>query len=445
MEDTKELEKEADQKRGDSNFPFIKLTLVVLSLSLGVFLLWAAFYPLRQGAPAHGVVVVSGYRKVHQHPYGGVIKEILVKEGDLVKKGQPLITFEDTEIRAQFMQARAEYFSLSLQKARLLAEKSQQPTFSIPKELSPYISDPELMRIYQAQKELFQARRAKLENEKRLLQETILGLTDYISSLKNQYNHLQSQLETLEKQITSLSPLTEAGYYPRNRLLDLQRQAEATRAQLAEISGNLKRAETSLREAKQRLHLLEREYQKDVETELAEVEKRLLMVKESYTTLLDRMEKTTLRAQETGRVMNLRFHASGAVVKPAEPILEILPENSTLIVEAKLSPLHIEEVRPGQEVDLYFPALDPKKTPVLRGKLIYISPDIQYDDFQGQRIPYYLLRVELDPASIKEITKLGKELVPGMPAEVIVKTGERTFLSYLIKPFWDRLSRAFLK
>lgn len=445
MEHIKELEKEPTQKKGDSNFSFIKITLIVLLLSLCIFLLWAAFYPLRQGAPAHGVVVVSGYRKVHQHPYGGVIKEILVKEGDFVKKGQPLITFEDTEIKAQFMQARAEYFSLSLQKARLLAEKSQQSLFTAPKELASYFSDPEFIRIYQAQRELFQARRAKLENEKRLLQETISGLTDYIVSLKNQYHHLQSQIDTLEKQISSLAPLTEAGFYPRNRLLDLQRQSEATRAQLAEISGNIKRAETSLREAKQRLHLLEREYQKDLEAELAEVEKRLLMVKESYTSLLDRMEKTTLRAQETGRVMNLRFHASGAVVRPAEPILEILPENSTLIVEAKLSPLYIEEVRPGQEVDLQFPALDPKKTPVLHGKLIYISPDIQYDEFQGQRIPYYLLRVELDPASIKEIAKLGKELIPGMPAEVIVKTGERTFLSYLIKPFWDRLSKAFLR
>ncbi|MEM4959229.1 MAG: biotin/lipoyl-binding protein, partial [Nanopusillaceae archaeon] len=295
----KELEKK--QEKTETDFPLIKLTFLVLFFSLGVFLLWAAFYPLRQGAPAHGVVVVSGYRKVHQHPYGGVIKEILVKEGDFVQKGQPLIIFEDTEIKAQFMQARVEYLSLSLQKARLLAEKSQQSLFTAPKEFASYFSDPEFIRIYQAQRELFQARRVKLENEKRLLQETISGLTEYIVSLKNQYRHLQSQLDTLEKQISSLAPLTEAGFYPRNRLLDLQRQAEATRAQLAEIIGNIKRAETSLREAKQRLNLLEREYQKDLEAELAEVEKRLLMVKESYTSLLDRLEKTTLRAQETGR------------------------------------------------------------------------------------------------------------------------------------------------
>ena len=182
---------------------------------------------------------------------------------------------------------------------------------------------------------------------------------------------------------------------------------------------------------------------KEVETELAEIEKKLLSLKESYLAIKDKLEKTWIKAPEDGIVMNLRVHTIGGVIMPGEPIMEIVPKDAELIVEAKLSPIHIEEVKVGQPVDLRFIALDPKKTPVLTGMLIYVSPDILIDEKKGY--PYYLVKAKIDKSSMKEIQKLNKEITPGMPVQVIIKTGKRTFLSYLLKPFIDRLSTAFLK
>ncbi len=429
----------------DSPYRLVKLTLLVLIFTLGIFVLWAALAPIDQGAPANGLVTVANYRKVIQHQYGGTIKEILVREGEEVKKGQPLIILEDTELKAQFAQVKAEYVSALAVYARLQAERYFLPRIIYPSEVLEMKDVPEIKKVIQVQEEVFKARRAKLEVDKKIISESVSGFREYSKNLETQKNYYQKQLAIVESQIESLSSLSEEGYYPRNRLLELKRQAEALRAEIAETQANKARAEASVKEYMMRLSAVEREYLKEVESELAEVEKKLLALKETYLAIKDKLEKTEIKAPEDGIVMNLRIHTVGGVIRPAEPILEIVPKNSELIVEAKLSPAHVEEVKVGQPVDLRFIALDPKKTPVLTGKLLYISPDVFYEDTQGMRIPYYLLRIEIEKNSLEELKKLNKEIVPGMPVQAVVKTGKTTFLSYLLKPFLDRLAVSFLK
>lgn len=422
-----------------------KLALYSVLITLLIFLIWASFYPIQQGAPAHGTVVVWGYRKVIQHPYGGTIQEILVKDGDQVRKGQPLLVLEDHEAKAQFSQVRSDYFSALIQKERLLSEKIGRTTLPVPPEVAPHLTEPEIHSLYLAQKSLLQARRAKLENDRKLILQTISGLENYLAELTRQKAHLRTHLEILERQIADLKPLTQEGYFPRNRFLELTRQAESLKSQLAEIEGNIRRTEASILEQKQRLNLLERDYLKDLDTELSEVERRISSLRDTYFALKRRLEKTTITSPIDGTVMALRFHHPGQVIRPAEPILEIVPANATFVIEAKLSPHYVEDVKVGQEVDLRFIAIDPRKTPVLLGKLVYISPDALVEQVPGGFASYYLLRIEPTNETLKELHKLGKEILPGMPVDVIVKTGKRPFLSYILKPFLDRLSTAFLR
>lgn len=421
----------------------IRTALIILACTLGVFLLWAAFAPLNQGAAAGGFVTVADYRKVVQHQYGGTVKEILVKEGQEVKKGQVLIKLEDSEIQARFTQIRGEYFSALAARARLQAERAFGVKVLYPDEVLELKEEPEIKRILQAQEELFRARRAKIETDKKVIMESIRGLKDYTEQLRAQIKSYESQLNIVKTQIQSLKNLSEEGYYPKNRFLDLERMAEDLRGRISETLANQSRAEATAQEYMMRLSALERDYLREVESELAEVEKRLPGLRDSYYALKDMLDKTEIKSPEDGTVMGLRVHTIGGVISAGHPIMEIVPKNSELIIEAKLLPNDIEDVKVGQSADLHFVALDPKKTPVLEGKVIYISPDTQIDE--ASRMPFYLVRVKINEETLEKIRKINKEITPGMPVQIVIKTGSRTFLSYLLKPFIDRLAISFLK
>lgn len=421
----------------------IRFTFYFLLLSLGAFIAWASLAPLKEGAYAPGIVTVATYRKVVQHQYGGTVKEILVREGDEVKKGQVLIKLEDSDIKARYAVAKAEYLSALIIFARLNAEKTFSPTITYPEEVRIFRESPEVAKVRAAQEELFRTRREKHEAEKRIIRETVEGLKGYIENLERQKESYESQLEIVKTQLDSLSSLTEEGYFPRNRYLELRRISEDLRSKIAEVSGLKLRARSQIQELAMRERAIEKEYEREIDAELAEIQKRLIALKDTYNSVKDMLEKTEIRSPEDGMVMGLKVHTVGGVIPPMQPIMEIVPKNSDLIVEAKLSPAHIEDVRRGIKADLRFIALDPKKTPVLEGEVIYVSPDVMVDDLTKHL--YYLLRVRVKEDSLERIAKLNKNITPGMPVQVVIQTGERTLLSYLLKPFLDRLAISFLK
>lgn len=421
----------------------IKVSSYFLLLTLGVFVAWAAFAPLKQGAPAAGLVVHATYRKVVQHQYGGTVKEILVHEGDEVKKGQVLIKLEDSEIRARYTNVKAEYISALIVYARLKAEKAFSPSITYPDEVKAFWNSPEIKKVILAQEELFRTRRERHEAEKRIIRETIAGLKDYISGLSRQEASYERELSIINDQIASLAPLSEEGYFPKNRYLELKRSAEDLRAKISEVSASRLRASAQIQEYLMREKAIEKEYQREIDSELADVEKKLIALKDTYNSVKDMLEKTEIKSPEDGMVMGLKIHTVGGVIPPASPIMEIAPKNSDLVVEAKLSPAHIEEVKKGTGVDLHFTALDPKRTPVLEGEVTYVSPDVMVDD--ATKHLYYLLRIKVKEESLEKIRKMNKEITAGMPVQVVVRTGSRTFLSYLFKPFFDRLAISFLR
>jgi len=421
----------------------IKISLIVLACTLGIFLLWAAFAPLNQGASAGGFVTVANYRKVIQHQYGGTIKDILVKEGEEVKKGQVLIKLEDSDIKARYAQIRGEFITALVIQARLNAERAFMSKIIYPEEVLKFKDEPEIKRVIMAQEEFFRARRAKLDTDRRIIMESLSGFKHYAEQLSQQKLSYEKQLEIIKGQLQSLKSLSEEGYYPRNRFLDLERAAEDLRGKISETSANQLRAQATVQEYMMRMSAIERDYLRDVEAELADIEKKLPGLRDSYNAIRDMLDKTEIKSPEDGIAMGLRVHTIGGVISPGQPILEIVPKNAELIVEAKLSPTHIEDVKKGQSADLHFVALDPKKTPILEGNVVYVSPDILTDE--ATKAPYYLVRVEIKEDSMKKIKKLNKEITPGMPVQVVIKTGSRTFLSYLFKPFLDRLAISFLR
>jgi HlyD family type I secretion membrane fusion protein len=434
----------SEKEEGSKDFKLIiRRTFLVILVFLGGFLVWAALAPLSTGAVAPGTVTVATYRKILQHQHGGAIKEILVREGDFAKKGQVLIRLDDANAKAQLAQVRSEYFQSMVAKYRLIAERTLSGKISYPPEIIEMSKDREFARFMTSQQSLFLASKEKYESERRGTIDVISSLKETKDQLVEQKKSLERQMEIQKKQLDSLKESSEQGYYPRNRYLDLQRGFEEIHGKKIETEAGLMRTESSIREYGLRLRSLETEYLRQIETELNEIDKKATTLKDQYVAALNILEKTEIRAPENGVVMNLDIHTIGGVITPGQPLLEILPEDATLIVEAKVNPNDIEGIHIGAKADLRFTALNAKKTPVFEGTLLYLSPDVQFDE--NMRMSYYLARTGIDESSMKKLHSFQHEIKPGMPVQVILKKGERTFLSYLLKVFVDRLSVAFTR
>ncbi|ROR03197.1 HlyD family type I secretion periplasmic adaptor subunit [Desulfosoma caldarium] len=407
------------------------------------FVLWAVLAPIQLGAVAMGQVTAATFTKVVQHPYGGTVKDILVQDGDAVDKGQVLIRLEDATARAQYAQVYSEYLQALVVRARLEAEKAGLERIQYPEEVRRMEHDPVIRGVMRAQEELFRVRRAKRADEKQVLQRNLEGYREAAANLKVQARALERQAELLGEQIQAVSVLAEDGYYPRNRLLDLQRSLEAVRANLSEVVTSRARMEASARETEARLQALESEQAREVEDQLAEVVKRLMALQDQFAAVQDHLEKTEIRAPEAGIVMNLRVRSVGAVISPGQGILQIVPKGASFVVEAKVSTQDIEDVQVGSEAILRFMAINPKTSPTFDGTVLYVSPDVQYDEVH--RVPYYLCRVSIPPETVEKIAAMGKEIIPGMPVMVIVKKASTTFFAWLWKPFTDRMAIAFTR
>lgn len=421
----------------------VKIGLGFIGLFFATFVAWALWAPIQLGVVASGVVAVASHTKVVQHPYGGTVKEILVQDGDSVEVGQVLVRLEDTAARAQFAQVTSEYLQALVVRARLLAEKEGAEAIHYPPEVLAMQEDPAIRRVMFSQEALFRARRTQHQNETDVLVKSLEGLRQYARKLELQSQAYDREWEVLQRQISAVTDLAKEGYYPRNRLLDIQRSLENVAANRSEVEANRARVLGSIQETEARLQALRGQYLKDVEDQLAEATKRLYALQEQHAAVKDVLEKTEIRAPEAGIVMNLRIRTIGGVITAGQPILQIVPKESTFIVEAKVSPADIEDVHPAMEAVLRFVAIDPKKSPTFHGTVTYVSPDVQYDEVH--KVNYYLCRIAVGPETLEKVAAMGKEVIPGMPVQVTVKKSVTTFFAYLWKPFTDRLAVAFTR
>lgn len=439
-DETKEIQTQVEGITLKTNIQRVKtIALFIILGGFGAFLIWATFAPLDEGVVAPGVITVMSYRKTVQHKDGGIVQEILVAEGDKVKEGQVLIRLNDALPKANLAAVKSEYLSALAIESRLLSERALSESIRFHPELLSARSNPEVAELMSRQVQLFNTRRSALENEKKILRESIKGLKEYITGLEELQRSRAIQIDLLTKEMQSLSTLAEEGYYPKSRILEMQRQIADLTGKRSEDLANIERARRGITELEMKIVLREQEFLKEVEFQLTEVQKRLSALKDQYVAAMDVLQRTEIRAPESGIVLGLRIHTIGGVISPGQPILDIVPQNAELVVEARVMPHDIDKVRKGLNAELRFSAFKMKNTPVAEGEVILVSPDRLIDQTSG--IPYYLCKVRLTDKAMKAIS--GLELQPGMPVEVILKTGKRTFLRYLLSPLLDRIAVSF--
>ncbi|HWP13478.1 MAG TPA: HlyD family type I secretion periplasmic adaptor subunit [Ramlibacter sp.] len=405
-------------------------------VTLVIFLLWGAFAPLDEGVPAQGLVAIDTKRKPVQHLSGGLVKEVLIGEGSRVKEGQLLIKLDDAAARANFEAVRQRYLGLRAMHGRLLAEQAGQAAISFHPHLSAAAPDPLIRQQMTTQEQLLQSRRSALRADLQSLQESIHGQEGLIQAYSGMLGNRRSQLALLNEELTNTRGLVQEGYAPRNRQLELERMVAESSTSIAELTGNTVRAQRSILELRQRVISRQQEYRKEVDSQLADVTREVLSDAEKFHALQDDLTRTEIKAPASGQVVGLAVQAVGGVIAPGQKLMDIVPENESLLLEARVMPHFIDRVHAGLAVDVRFNAFARSPQLVVGGKVISVSGDLLTEP--GTNINYYLARVAVTPEGLKELGK--RQMQPGMPVEVVFKTGQRSLLTYMLHPLTKRIA-----
>jgi membrane fusion protein, protease secretion system len=413
-----------------------RLGLWVLGIGLGGFLLWAAFAPLDEGVPSTGQVAIDTKRKAVQHPSGGIVKEVLVHEGDRVKEGQLLIRLDEAVARANYESMRQQYLQLRAQQGRLVAEQTGATTITWHPDLAAAKQDPLIQQQILTQEQLFQSRRASLRADLQATQESIEGQKSLIRSYQSMITSRRSQLDLVTEQLKNLRPLVAEGYVPRTQQMDLERMTADTNASMAEILGNLERGQRAVMELQQRYIMRQQDYRKEVETQLADVNRDVQSDDTKLHSYTEDLARVDIKSPAPGQVVGLAVQTVGAVIQGGQKIMDIVPDDEPLLLETRVPPNMIDRVHAGLPVDVRFSSFANSPQLVVQGTVISISGDLLTDQPTNQT--YYLARVRLTPEGVK---KLGhRVLQPGMPVDVVLKTGERSMLTYLLHPWMKRMA-----
>lgn len=415
----------------------MRIGLWALGLGFGGFLLWAALAPLDEGVPTQGAVSIDTKRKTVQHLSGGLVEELLVREGDMVQAGQVLVRLDPAVSRANYEAARQRYMGLKATESRLLAEQKGASQIDFPAEVLKS-NDPAVQQQVVTQQSLFASRRAALEAELRAIDESVQGLEAMITAYEAQLQSQQQRLASLQAELAGVRDLVGEGYAPRNRQMDLERQVAATEAAIAELRGNLTRSRRSIAELRQRAILRQQEYRKEGDTLLAQIRLEIQANLEKYKAAEEELARTEIRAPVAGQVVGLAIHTVGGVIQPAQRLMDIVPLDEPLLLEARIPPHLIDRVEPGQLADIRFNAFAHSPVLVVEGKVESVSKDLISEPSPQGNIAYYLARVAVTPEGLKRLGN--RHMQPGMPAEIIIKTGERSLLTYLLHPLAKRFA-----
>ena len=412
----------------------LRLGLWILLVGFGGFLLWAFLAPLDEGIPAPGLVSVESSRKRVDHASGGIIEQILVREGQTVQAGDPLVELNEIQWRSAVQATRSQYQTALATLSRLRAERDAAAAIAFPAELAN-TNDSEVLKIIAAQTGLFRARREALAGELRIIRESVRGLEQQLASLAQLRVGRDLQVALFREQLDSYQNLKKSGFLSRNHVIEVERQLAEVQGRQSEDLANIAGINARLGELRIRGAQREAEYRREVETLLADAQREVATLGERQIAQQDTLTRLVIRAPVAGRVVDLAYHTLGGVVKPGERILDIVPLDDEVIVEARMAPQHIDRLHVGLPADVHLEAYANRaEQPVVTGQIKVVSADALVDAKTG--LPYFAVRVAV-PRS--EVSKLGDvKLLPGMLATVMVKTGERTLAAYLARPLLRR-------
>ena len=411
--------------------------LWVLGLGFGGFLLWAALAPLDEGVPTQGMVTLDTKRKTVQHLSGGIVKEVLVQEGQQVKEGQPLLRLDGAVAKANYEAVRQRYLGYRAMQSRLFAEQAGSDAIAFHPDVKAAMSDPLIKQQVSTQQQLIQARRAALAADLQGIEESVQGLKEQLTSYQNILVQRRSQLALLNEELTNTRGMVKEGYAPRNRQLELERMVAESNAAIADLMGNSLRVNRQVAELTQRSLARKQEYRKEVESQLAEVTREVQSDAEKFVAVTADLDRMEIKAPATGQVVGLTVQTVGAVLQPGQKLLDVVPDSQTLLLEAHIPPHLIDKVQAGLSTDVRFNAFAHSPQLVVEGKVLSVSGDLLSDPAQPQ-FSYFLARVQVTPDGMKTLGS--RQMQPGMPAEIVIKTGERSMLTYLLHPLVKRMA-----
>ncbi|TXH39985.1 MAG: HlyD family type I secretion periplasmic adaptor subunit [Burkholderiaceae bacterium] len=415
-----------------------RVGLWALAIGFGGFLLWAGLAPLDEGVPGQGVVAIDTKRKAVQHLSGGIVKEVLVREGDEVKAGQLLIRLDEAVARANYEATRQRYLGLRAMQGRLQAEQSGQAKITFHPDLEKAGADPLIRQQMLNQEQLFMTRRNLLRSDLQSIEESIQGQQGLLQAYEGMLVNRRNQLSLINEELGNLRGLVKEGYAPRNRQLEMERMAADSSTAIADLQGNTVRAQRAIGELRQRAVSRQQDYRREVETQMADVSREVLSEEQKFKAVSNDLERTEIRAPVGGQVVSLAVQTVGGVVQPGQKLMDIVPEDEALLLEAHVAPHLIDRVQAQMPVDVRFNSFAHSPQLVVEGKVVSVSGDLLTEPQTG--VPYYLARVQVTPTGLKTLGK--RQLQTGMPVEVVFKTGERSMLTYLLHPLIKRVSAA---
>jgi len=415
-----------------------RVGLWALGIGLGGFLLWAALAPLDEGVPSQGLVSIDTKRKAVQHPTGGIVKEVLVGEGSRVKEGQLLIRLDEAATRANYEATRQHYMGLRAVQGRLLAEQSDAATITFHPDLISAGQDPLIRSQMVTQQQLFQSRKMGLRADMQAIQQNIQGQQAQISSYEGVLSSRRNQLGLINDELKQTRELVKEGYAPRNRQLELERMVADANGAIADMLGNIARTQSAIGQMRQQLISRQQDYRKEVEGQLTDVTSQVQTDEPKLRALADDISRIEIKSPATGQVVGLAVQTVGGVVQAGQKLMDVVPDNELLLVETRVAPNLIDRIKPGLPVDIRFSSFANSPQLVVEGRVVSISGDLLSDPQNNAM--YYLSRVSVTPEGYK---KLGKRVLqPGMPVDVVFKTGERSLLTYMLHPLSKRLAAA---
>ena len=443
-----------------------RFAYALIALFFGGFLGWATVFDLASAAIAPGIVSPEGGARLPvQHFEGGIISEVLIKDGDRVKKGQPLIILQETRAKSQVNQLADQRAILEMRLQRLTAERRLEEKFepnigvvdlndgfgltnrkvdktNVSNEITPTVGSAksELANALNMEAEIFHSRRESLLSQEKILKTQISQLHEEINGLKKQIGSIDTQLDLIKEEIGDLQTLLDKGLGRKPPLLAKKREKANLLGQRATATARIARANQSISQSNAQISDLQTRYVEATDREMSEVRTELVRIVNQLENSEDVLARTTLSAPESGVVVGLTTSTENAVVRPGDIILEIVPGEAALLIDAKVSPLDIDDVREGQKAQIILPAYKQRHMPRVYGIVQYVSADSLTDERTGA--VYFLARVSVDEDVLHEIAP-DIEISDGMLADVMTATGEQTLFNYLIGPFNQSLRRSF--
>jgi HlyD family type I secretion membrane fusion protein len=412
---------------------------LIIALFFGGLGAWATTAPLNGAVVANAVVKVDGNRKSIQHLDGGIIKELRVKEGDRVNAGDILVVLDETQARAEYQVLSQEYIFLRATETRLWSEYNRRDAMVVPDELKATSEDAYFKEIWTGQVKQFDSRRTAIEGQRNVIREKINQLQSQITGTEAQVKSFTDQITSIKAEAVSIAPLVEKGLIARPRILQLERTSYGLEGQIADANANIAKARQAIAEQQQQIAQLDNDRMADITKDLKDIQAKQLEVLPKSMNAKAVLGRMDIRSPYTGRVVALNVFSVGGVVQRGEKILDIVPDQDSLTIEAQVAVEDISDVHPNMRAEVHLTAYKQRIVPIIHGDVIQVSADRLTDPKTNN--PYYVASVRVDQAELAALPNI--RLYPGMPATVMIPTVQRTAFDYLVGPLAMSFNHSF--